>query len=71
MHAGLFCFTEQLMAVDRPRAINEDVRDTLGGIAKMIGGNLKALPPAGVGLSLPSVVPGLRISFARKSTAGW
>ena len=58
-----FHFTEQLMSIERPTAINEDVRDTLGEIANMIGGNLKALLPAGVALSLPSVVQGSEYSL--------
>ncbi len=47
----------RLMALDPP-IDPEDVRDGLGELANVIAGNLKALLPPGVGLSLPSVVQG-------------
>jgi chemotaxis protein CheX len=36
----------------------DDVRDGVGEVANVIAGNLKALLPSGVGLSIPSVVQG-------------
>ena len=35
-----------------------DVRDGLGELANVVAGNLKALLPRGVGLSIPSIVQG-------------
>ncbi len=46
------------MTGDAPTELNEDVRDALGEVANMIGGNLKSMLPGGVELSLPSVVWG-------------
>jgi len=36
----------------------EDVADTLGEVANMIGGNLKSVLPTGVVLSIPAVIEG-------------
>jgi len=41
-----------------PAPMTGDVRDALGELANMIGGNLKSVLPRGVGLSMPSVVEG-------------
>ncbi|MGD0776707.1 MAG: chemotaxis protein CheX [Candidatus Solibacter sp.] len=51
-------FTRRLMAVPRPEKVDDDVRDTIGELANMIGGNLKSVLPRGVVLSMPSVVEG-------------
>lgn len=51
-------FTHRLMAVPLPEEVNDDVRDTMGEVANMMGGNLKAVLPHGVVLSMPSVVEG-------------
>ncbi len=50
-------FARRLMPVDGPLS-TDDVRDALGEIANMLGGNLKAILPPGVGISMPSVVAG-------------
>lgn len=51
-------FTDCLMmGQEHPRA-DEDVRDALGELANMVGGNLKSVLPPGVALSIPSVVAG-------------
>lgn len=50
-------FARRLMPVDVALSA-DDVRDALGEIANMVGGNLKAILPAGVGISMPSVVAG-------------
>lgn len=55
-----------MYAMDPGRASNDQVRDALGEIAHMIGGNIKALLPSPTNLSLPSVVQGRR--FAGAST---
>ena len=46
------------MSIEPPTSVNDDVRDTLGELANMIAGNLKALLPFGVAISMPSVVEG-------------
>ena len=53
-----FLFTQRLMELPLPGEINDDVRDTMGELANMLGGNLKSLLPRGVVLSMPSVVVG-------------
>jgi len=42
-----------------PSRVDDDVRDSIGELANMVGGNLKSLMPPGVALSLPSVVEGV------------
>jgi chemotaxis protein CheX len=44
--------------MDPPDAVDDDVRDVLGELANMIGGNMKAGMPAGVRLSMPTVMDG-------------
>lgn len=51
-------FTARLMPGRKPAGIDEDVRDCLGELANMVGGNLKSVLPHGVALSMPSVVAG-------------
>jgi len=51
-------FTARLMPGRQPSGVDDDVRDSLGELANMVGGNLKAVLPTGVGLSIPSVVEG-------------
>jgi chemotaxis protein CheX len=57
-HRQAFDFTSRLMSVPIPEAVNDDVRDTMGELANMLGGNLKSVLPRGVVLSMPSVVEG-------------
>ena len=51
-------FTERFMAGAKPKSCDEDVRDCIGELVNMIGGNLKALLPDHTELSMPSVVEG-------------
>jgi chemotaxis protein CheX len=51
-------FTSRMIDIDAPGGLSEDVRDALGELANMVGGNLKSILPGGVELSLPSVVSG-------------
>jgi chemotaxis protein CheX len=53
-----FLFTSRMIGIDLPTSLNDDVRDALGELANMVGGNLKSVLPGGVGLSLPTVVWG-------------
>lgn len=57
-----FTFTAQLMQIPKPIQFDDDVFDALGELANMIGGNLKAVLPRGVSLSMPSVVEGSHYS---------
>ncbi len=57
-HSQAFHLTNRLMSLPLPTAIDDDVRDTMGELANMIGGNLKSVLPHGVVLSMPSVVEG-------------
>ena len=51
-------FSNCLMLGGQESNVDEDVRDTLGELANMVGGNLKSVLPPGVALSIPSVVAG-------------
>jgi chemotaxis protein CheX len=54
-------WTAHLTAVtpnDPPHSVNDDVRDAMGELVNMIGGNLKSVLPHGVGLSMPTLVEG-------------
>jgi hypothetical protein len=51
-------FAGRLLSMDPPDAVNDDVRDVLGELANMIGGNVKSAMATGVRLSMPSVVYG-------------
>ena len=51
-------FTRRLMPGTNPPAFDVDVRDALGELANMMGGNLKPTLPPGVMLGIPTVVEG-------------
>ena len=51
-------FTARLMGIAQPSAFDDDVRDAVGEVTNIIGGNLKPILPHGVVLSMPSVVEG-------------
>jgi len=53
-----FAFTARLMSVKLPTSVDDDVCDAMGELSNMIAGNLKALMPSTVGISIPSVVRG-------------
>ncbi len=48
----------RLMGIDPQDQADDDIRDSLNEIINMIGGNLKAVLPHGVALSMPSVIEG-------------
>jgi CheY-specific phosphatase CheX len=50
-----FSFTERLMGVPKPTSCDDDVRDAMGELVNMIGGNLKGLLPLETELSIPVV----------------
>jgi CheY-specific phosphatase CheX len=49
-------FSERLMGIPRPERMDDDVRDAMGELVNMVGGNLKSVLPPGVSLSMPSVL---------------
>jgi len=51
-------FAARFLSMDTPETFNDDVRDVLGELANMIGGNLKSMLTRGIRLSMPSVVDG-------------
>jgi chemotaxis protein CheX len=58
-----FQFTHRLMSIEPPQSVNDDVHDALGELANMVAGNLKAVLPPGVAISMPSVVEGTNYSL--------
>jgi chemotaxis protein CheX len=51
-------FAGRFLSIDPPDAVDDVVRDVLGELANMIGGNLKCVLTKGIRLSMPSVVDG-------------
>jgi len=51
-------FAGRMLAMDPPEIVDDDVRDVLGELANMIGGNLKCGMATGVRLSMPTVMEG-------------
>jgi chemotaxis protein CheX len=51
-------FAGRMLSMDPPETVDDDVRDVLGELANMIGGNMKCGMAAGVRLSMPTVMEG-------------
>ncbi len=51
-------FAARFLSIELPGAVDDVVRDVLGELANMIGGNLKCILVPGIRLSMPSVVDG-------------
>ena len=51
-------FAGRFLSVDPPERVDDVVRDVLGELANMIGGNMKCALTQGIRLSMPSVVDG-------------
>jgi chemotaxis protein CheX len=51
-------FAGSLLGIDPPEEFNDDVRDALGELANMIGGNIKSVLAPEDRLSMPSVIHG-------------
>lgn len=51
-------FAGRILAMDPPETVDDDVRDVLGELANMIGGNMKCGMTPGVRLSMPTVLDG-------------
>ena len=56
-------FAGQLLSMNPPSAVDDDVRDALGELANMIGGNLKSTLATQARLSMPSVIDGSSNEF--------
>jgi len=51
-------FAGRILAMNPPQSVDDDVRDVIGELANMIGGNMKSGMPPGVRLSMPTVMEG-------------
>jgi chemotaxis protein CheX len=51
-------FAGRFLSMDPPQAVTDEVRDVLGELANMIGGNIKSAVAAGLTLSMPAVTDG-------------
>jgi chemotaxis protein CheX len=49
-------FTGLILATNPPQTVNDDVRDVLGELANVIGGNMKCGMSTAVRLSMPTVM---------------
>lgn len=56
-------FTARLMKIAPPRDFDDDIRDAVGELVNILGGNLKPILPHGIALSMPSVVEGCPTSL--------
>jgi chemotaxis protein CheX len=56
---GMAChFAGRILCMDAPECVDDDVRDVLGELSNMIGGNMKSGMSIGIRLSMPSVMNG-------------
>jgi len=51
-------FAARFLSIEEPEKVDDVVRDVLGELANMIGGNLKCVLAGGLTLSMPCVVDG-------------
>src|ERR1035438_4873525 len=51
-------FAGRFLSMDAPDTVDDVVRDVLGELANMIGGNLQGVLTPGIRLSMPSIVDG-------------
>jgi chemotaxis protein CheX len=56
-------FAGHFLSIEPPASVNDVVRDVLGELANMIGGNLKSIWPEGMRISMPLVVDGSDYRF--------
>jgi len=57
-HHQACAFAARFLSMEQPEVVDDVVRDVLGELANMIGGNLKCVLAGGLRLSMPSVVDG-------------
>ncbi len=51
-------FAGMVLSTDPPSTVNDDVRDVLGELANVIGGNMKCVMATAARLSMPTVIEG-------------
>ncbi len=51
-------FAGRFLSMEPPAQVDDDVRDVLGELGNMIGGNLKCVLTSGIRISMPSVTDG-------------
>lgn len=51
-------FAGRILSTDPPDTVDDDVRDVLGELANVIGGNMKCVMAAASRLSMPTVIEG-------------
>ncbi len=51
-------FAARFLSMEKPETVDDVVRDVLGELSNMIGGNLKCVLAGGLKLSMPTVVDG-------------
>ena len=56
-------FAGRFLGLPAPEAVCDDVRDVMGELANMIGGNLKCALAPGIRVSVPSVTEGAEYSL--------
>jgi chemotaxis protein CheX len=56
-------FAGRFLGMPAPEAVGDDVRDVMGELANMIGGNLKCTLAPGLRVSVPSVTDGAEYSL--------
>jgi chemotaxis protein CheX len=57
-HPQACSFAGSFLGMDAPEIVDDDVRDALGELANMIGGNIKSVIGTDIRLSMPSVIDG-------------
>ena len=57
-HEQACAFAAHFLSMEKPKMLDDVVRDVLGELTSMIGGNLKCVLAGGLRLSMPSVVDG-------------
>lgn len=69
-HKQACAFAARFLSMEKPAMVDDVVRDVLGELANMIGGNLKCVLAGGLKLSMPSVVDGAdhRVRVCRAGT---
>jgi chemotaxis protein CheX len=56
-------FAGHFLSMEAPKAMDDDVRDVLGELANIIGGNIKSAMATNDRLSMPSVIDGSNYEF--------
>jgi chemotaxis protein CheX len=57
-HQQACAFAARFLSMEKPEIVDDVVRDVLGEMTNMIGGNLKCVLAGGLRLSMPSVLDG-------------